>query len=183
MVCSLIPKPMNEKQRRFAEAYAANPNATEAAKAAGYSGRTARSQGQRLLTNVDVQKHIKELQAKADDERIASVTEIKIFWSEMMKDKGRKDSDRLKASDLLAKAAGVFLNGKENGKKVDSDPLADGQGPDRNDVIIYVPQQKSEEECQVSSDEEEDDGYATIYMPEIVSEESRQLPPETEVEE
>ena len=174
---------MNEKQRRFAEAYAANPNATEAAKAAGYSGKTARSQGQRLLTNVDVQKHIKELQAKADEERIASVTEIKIFWSEMMKDKGRKDSDRLKASDLLAKAAGVFLNGKESGKKVDSDVLADGQGSDLNDVVIYVPSKMSEEECQVSSDEEEGDGYATIYMPETVSEESCQMPPETEVDE
>jgi phage terminase small subunit len=40
------------KQRRFVEAYCgeAAGNATQAAKLAGYSSRTARSQGQRLLT-------------------------------------------------------------------------------------------------------------------------------------
>ena len=63
-------KAMNEKQRRFAEHYAANPNATEAARVAGYSDRTARSQGQRLLTNDDIQEYIKELQEENAAERI-----------------------------------------------------------------------------------------------------------------
>ena len=38
-------------------------NATQAAIRAGYSARTARAQGSRLLTNVDVQERVRELQA------------------------------------------------------------------------------------------------------------------------
>ena len=56
---------MTERQRRFAEIYAAEPNATRAAEAAGYSGKTAYSQGQRLLKNVEVATHIRELQEQA----------------------------------------------------------------------------------------------------------------------
>jgi phage terminase small subunit len=40
---------LNEKQRRFVEAYLIDPNATKAAIAAGYSARTAAEQGSRLL--------------------------------------------------------------------------------------------------------------------------------------
>lgn len=44
------------KQKAFVEAYLANGfNATQAAITAGYSKKTARSQGARLLTNVDIQ--------------------------------------------------------------------------------------------------------------------------------
>lgn len=43
----------------FVEAYIANGgNATEAAKTAGYSAKTARSQGQRLLTDVDIKARV-----------------------------------------------------------------------------------------------------------------------------
>ncbi len=45
---------MNEKRRRFVEEYLIDLNATQAAIRAGYSEKTARSQGQRLLTNVDI---------------------------------------------------------------------------------------------------------------------------------
>ncbi len=153
MVCSPILKPINEKQRRFAEAYAANPNATEAAKAAGYSGRTARSQGQRLLTNADIQKYIKDLQEENAAERIATMTDVKIFWSDTMNDKELKRSDRLKASELLAKSAGAFLH---IGKSTDDEDFILGEH-DGEDVVIYMPNLDSAESCQ--------------------------LPPETEVEE
>lgn len=45
---------LTPKQRRFIEAYIIDLNATQAAIRAGYSGKTAKSQGQRLLTNADV---------------------------------------------------------------------------------------------------------------------------------
>lgn len=50
---------LSYKRRVFVEEYLRCWNATEAAKRAGYSPRTARSQGQRLLTNVDIQAAIK----------------------------------------------------------------------------------------------------------------------------
>lgn len=45
---------LNERQQRFVEEYLIDLNATQAAIRAGYSAKTAKQQGQRLLTNVDV---------------------------------------------------------------------------------------------------------------------------------
>src|ERR1017187_2902231 len=52
------------RQERFVIEYIKNPNATEAAKKAGYSSDTARSQGQRLLTNVDIMGEIDKKREK-----------------------------------------------------------------------------------------------------------------------
>jgi phage terminase small subunit len=46
--------PLNPKQERFVAEYIANPNASEAARRAGYSDKTAYSIGQRLLKNVEI---------------------------------------------------------------------------------------------------------------------------------
>jgi phage terminase small subunit len=53
---------LTDKEYRFANYYLgeARFNATEAAKLAGYSERTARQQGSRLLTNVYIEKYIQE---------------------------------------------------------------------------------------------------------------------------
>lgn len=56
---------LSPKQRLFVEAYLACWNATEAAKRAGYSEATARQQGSRLLTNVDIQKAVSVRMAEA----------------------------------------------------------------------------------------------------------------------
>ena len=117
---------MNEKQRRFAEYYASNPNATEAAKAAGYSERTAYSQGQRLLKNVEVQTYLKELQDMLASERIASVDEVKAVWTELLRSPNERARDRIKAGELLVKTSGAFLS-------------QNPEGADEDDVIIVVP--------------------------------------------
>jgi len=49
---------MNDKQKRFVEEYLVDLNATQAAIRAGYSAKTAKQQGQRLLTNADVQRAV-----------------------------------------------------------------------------------------------------------------------------
>ncbi len=59
---------LTPKQARFVEEYLLDLNATAAAKRAGYSEKTAKQQGQRLLTNVDVQAAVTEAQ-KARSER------------------------------------------------------------------------------------------------------------------
>ncbi|MGM0944919.1 MAG: terminase small subunit [Bacteroidota bacterium] len=53
---------LTDKEYRFANYYLgqARFNATEAAKLAGYSERTARQQGSRLLTNVYIEKYIQK---------------------------------------------------------------------------------------------------------------------------
>lgn len=49
---------LNDRQRRFAEAYVLKPNAAEAARAAGYDPDFADRQGHRLLRNAEVQAFI-----------------------------------------------------------------------------------------------------------------------------
>ncbi|WP_287003394.1 terminase small subunit [Sphingobium sp.] len=54
---------MNDKQLRFAQEYLIDLNATQAAIRAGYSAKTASSQGERLLRNVEVQRAVAEAKA------------------------------------------------------------------------------------------------------------------------
>lgn len=51
---------LSKKQQAFVESYLTCWNAAEAARLAGYSEKTARQQGSRLLTNVDIQAAIQE---------------------------------------------------------------------------------------------------------------------------
>lgn len=128
---------MNERQKAFAEAYAASANATEAAKAAGYSQRTAYSHGARLLKDDEVVAYIRELQESSASARIASVTQIRAFWSDVLNNPGEKTVDRLRASELLAKSAGMFLNlraddGGAGGRMVTGEYSGE-------DVVIVLP--------------------------------------------
>lgn len=54
---------LTPKQERFAQEYVVDLNATQAAIRAGYSEDTAKQQGSRLLTNVDVQTHVEHIRA------------------------------------------------------------------------------------------------------------------------
>lgn len=54
-----MSKKLTAKQARFKDEYLIDNNATQAAIRAGYSKKTAKSQGQRLLTNVDIKAAIK----------------------------------------------------------------------------------------------------------------------------
>lgn len=58
---------MNDKQRRFVEEYLIDLNATQAAIRAGYSAKTAYSQGERLLSHVEVSAAILERKRDRSD--------------------------------------------------------------------------------------------------------------------
>ncbi|MDV7145634.1 terminase small subunit [Tropicimonas sp. TH_r6] len=60
--------PLNQRQKAFVNGYLVSGNATKAAVEAGYSAKTARSQGQRLLTNVDISRAIAKRQEKAAEQ-------------------------------------------------------------------------------------------------------------------
>lgn len=57
---------LTEKQKKFADEYLINLNATQAAIKAGYSKKTADVQGVRLLGNVKVQEQIKKRQKELE---------------------------------------------------------------------------------------------------------------------
>lgn len=95
---------MNQRQRAFCEAYLLSGNATEAAIKAGYSPKSARSIGQRLLTYVDIREYLAQRNAQIIAENTATLEEIYSFWTVTMRDQEAKQADRLKASELLSKA-------------------------------------------------------------------------------
>lgn len=100
---------MNQRKRAFCEAYLLSGNATKAAVEAGYSSKTARSIGQRLLTFADVQEYLEQRNKEISAANTADVEEIRRFWTATMRDNAAKPPDRLKASELLAKSYGAFL--------------------------------------------------------------------------
>jgi phage terminase small subunit len=98
---------MTPKQKRFIEAY--QGNASQAALDAGYSQKTAYAIGQKLLKNAEIQKAIQERERERLSVVIASREERQTFWSETMRNPAEKMSDRIRASELLGKSEGDFL--------------------------------------------------------------------------
>ena len=106
-------KKITPKQRKFAEAYVKTGNATESYKLAGYSWKTESTAGvnaHKLLKNHKISALIEELNQKLTDESIADIKEVKQFWTQTMRDRAEEMKERLKASEMLAKTGGAFLD-------------------------------------------------------------------------
>ena len=124
---------MTERQERFCQEYSKLGNATQSAINAGYSERSAKQVGHRLLTNDDVKQRIRELQGEIknqniidarkmqevltsiilqeSEEEVIVVEGIGDGCSEGVKHKKKpSQSDRIKAINLLAKMQGVLDN-------------------------------------------------------------------------
>ena len=124
---------LNARQKSFCEFYVASGNATDAAIKAGYSKRTAKSIGQRLLTFVDIKKYIDELMQKLESERIASAEEVLQNLTAMMRGEIQEEviivegegdgvssarimkkqvsaKERIKAAELLGKRYALFTD-------------------------------------------------------------------------
>lgn len=67
---------LNEKQLRFVLEYVREPNATAAAKAAGYSEKTAYQQGHALLKNPEIAAHIDRVLLSAAKEATFDVARV-----------------------------------------------------------------------------------------------------------
>lgn len=123
---------LNVRQDMFCLEYAKCGNATEAAKKAGYAEKTAYSQGQRLLKNVEVKNRLQELAALAEDAKIADIKEMQQKltsiirqetteevpmvvsngdWSEIQTiNKTSSIKDIISAIDKLARMQGAFTD-------------------------------------------------------------------------
>jgi len=124
---------LNSRQKAFISEYIKDKNATQAAIRAGYSEKTAYSQGQRLLKKAEIKSAIDSLFEKIRDENIAVAKEVEEFLSLMMRGEideevvvvegcgdGCSDArimkkqaaakERLKAAELLGKRYGIFTD-------------------------------------------------------------------------
>ena len=102
---------LTDKQQRFVDAY--DGNATQAAIAAGYSEKTARSMGRENLTKPYILAEIRSREVKRRTPMIASREERQAFWSATMRDTGEDMKNRLKASELLGKSEADFVERQE----------------------------------------------------------------------
>ena len=141
---------MKEKQKRFCEEYLVDCNATQAAIRAGYSKKTARAVGQRLLTNVDIKKYIEQQLQKLKKEKIADAQEVLEYLTSVMRGEQKEQvalltgegvqklvqkdisaKDRIKAAELIGKRYGLFtekveLQGETTVQIVDDIPVEEG---------------------------------------------------------
>ena len=101
---------MTHRQELFIQEYLTSLNATQAAIKAGYSSKTAYSQGQRLLKNVEVLQAINKVMNERKSTLIATREQRQEFWTSVMLDTDTAMKDRLKASELLGKSEGDFTD-------------------------------------------------------------------------
>jgi len=114
---------MTEQQKRFVDFYIQTANATEAAKRAGYSPRTAYSSGQRLLKRENIRRAIDERMDSLENERIIQTEEILVHLSDVIRGQvtetivtpgGKtflvpvREADRLRAAETILKIRGLF---------------------------------------------------------------------------
>lgn len=83
---------LTPKQRAFADFYIELGNATEAARRAGYSAKTAKSIGAENLTKPDIKIYIAKRQAKIESERTASLKEIQELRTAIMRGQEKTSS-------------------------------------------------------------------------------------------
>jgi phage terminase small subunit len=112
---------LTEKQKRFADYYIETGNATESAKRAGYSEKTAKEMGCENLTKPHIKGYINTQLKIMDDKRIMKAEEVLQLLTSIARDeqeedvvvfgdsgpeitsKGMSAKDRLKALELLGK--------------------------------------------------------------------------------
>lgn len=128
---------MNAKQRKFADEYLIDCNATQAAIRAGYNEKTAYSQGQRTLKNVEVKAYIDEQLERLHNEKTADAQEVLEYLTAVMRGQHREQTlqlvgdgvqtitdidvsarERLKAAELIGKRYGMFKDNLDVGGSI-----------------------------------------------------------------
>lgn len=104
---------VNARQELFCREYAACGNATTAAIKAGYSEKTARKIGSRLLTYVDVKKRIGELGKAGEEKAFLTIAEKRRILQSIASDPNERKDNVMKAIDLDNKMEGVYINRTE----------------------------------------------------------------------
>lgn len=102
---------MTEKQKRFIDYYIMTGNASESSRLAGYKGDNVDRIGYENLRKLE--NYIKPRIEELDLSRSVELEDIFRFWTKIMYDEDLKTSDRIKASELLAKVQGAFIEKQE----------------------------------------------------------------------
>nr|DAW53143.1 MAG TPA: Terminase small subunit [Caudoviricetes sp.] len=126
---------LNARQKAFCEFYVVSGNATEAATKAGYKEKNARFIGSENLTKANIKDYIEELQEKAKGNRIMTAIERKEFLTKMILKEETKDTDRLKALDILNKMDGEYTQKVEVNGNINSNPFSNLTTDELKEII------------------------------------------------
>ena len=102
---------LSAKQQAWIDYYKQGCTATEAARLAGYKAQS--DSAFQSIGSENLRKladYIADRDAVLESPRIADMQEINEFWTSMMRDEDVDAKDRIKASELRAKAAGAFVD-------------------------------------------------------------------------
>ncbi len=137
MIGGEVALKLNARQKSFCEFYVASGNATDAATKAGYSETYSKTRTNVLLQNVEICRYINELQEKAKSSRIMTAIERREFLTSMIKDGAVKDTDRLKAVDILNKMDGEYTQKVEVNGNINSNPFSNLTTDELKEIIKY----------------------------------------------
>jgi phage terminase small subunit len=118
---------MNARQKRFCDEYLIDCNATQAAIRAGYSPKTAKVTGAKMLTNANLKAYIDEQLERIHNEKTANAQEVLEYLTAVMRGQHTEQTlqligdgvqkiadidvsakERLKAAELIGKRYGMF---------------------------------------------------------------------------
>ena len=118
---------MNARQKRFCDEYLIDCNATQAVIRAGYSPKTAKVTGAKMLTNANLKAYIDEQLERIHNEKTADAQEVLEYLTAVMRGQHTEQTlqligdgvqkiadidvsakERLKAAELIGKRYGMF---------------------------------------------------------------------------
>ncbi|MBF0259484.1 MAG: terminase small subunit [Desulfamplus sp.] len=100
-------KHLTAKQMAFIDLY--DGNTTRTAVAAGYGVKSAKMAGIRNMQNVTIRNLIEQRQSQEIKPKVMDRIARQVFWSDITRDDGLPLRDRLRASELLGRSEGDFL--------------------------------------------------------------------------
>ena len=119
-----MPK-LTAKQKAWIDYYKQGNTAAEAARLAGYKAKSDKAFQNIGSENVGkLGDYIADRDAVLESPRIADMEEINEFWTSVMRDKDESTKNRLRASELRAKASGAFIEKVQHSGSVGVNPYA-----------------------------------------------------------
>lgn len=106
---------VTEKQKRFCDEYLKDLNATQAAVRAGYSPKTAKQIGQRMLTFVDLKSYIDEQLELLHNQKTADAQEVLEYLTSVMRGEHTEQTLQL-VGDGVQKITDIDVSEKERMK-------------------------------------------------------------------
>lgn len=111
----MMPILKDARQERFCQELATvGVSQTEAARRAGYMPANANRQAHRLLQQPHIKQRMAELLERNADRAGVLNEELTEFWAGVMKDEEENMKNRLKASELIGKSLGMFVEKRVN---------------------------------------------------------------------